>query len=323
MRPLEIAGYDEVHRLECGGAPTFLAIHTRFTGRAFGGIRSRDYPSERAALGDALALSQAMSRKAALAEIPGGGAKTVMMRPPPERRREALEELAAIIESLGGSYCCGGDYGFTVEDEATVRARTRHIATGDLSDATAAGVELAMLAAEIPTSVAIQGLGRVGEALARRLVARGIKVLAADPSPHAATPRGVRRVDPATILEAEVDVLAPCAHGGVLGEAAIERLRCRRICGAANNPFATKSDADRLHARGIAYVPDFVANAGALIEGALTTIGEAAAIEARMAALPELVRAIDRESRRRDRSPHWIAVEIADARLATRRRRSE
>ncbi|MCA9635167.1 MAG: hypothetical protein KC420_03935, partial [Myxococcales bacterium] len=195
MRPLEIAGYDEVHRLECGGAPTFLAIHTRFTGRAFGGIRIRDYPSERAALGDALALSQAMSRKAALAEIPGGGAKTVMMRPPPERRREALEELAAIIESLGGSYCCGGDYGFTVEDEATVRARTRHIATGDLSDATAAGVELAMLAAEIPTSVAIQGLGRVGETLAIEVERGGRKVEAET------TVRDLHAITPSSFLE--------------------------------------------------------------------------------------------------------------------------
>lgn len=319
MSALAVDGFDQVLRLDCAGATAFLALHSHVEGRAFGGIRIRSYATEDDALVDALNLAHAMSRKAMVAGIRGGGAKTVLLLPEPHRRRPALIALAGAIEALAGRYCAGGDYGFTTEDAAIVGDRTRFFASGDLDDATAEGVEACLSALFEPRTVAIQGLGRVGRALARRLLRRGIIVYAADPRPADDLPAGIRLVDPATVASVECDVFAPCAHGGLLDRATIDRLRCRLVCGAANNPFVVEADADHLHSRAIPYVPDFVANAGGLIRGASLTLGEAAEIPGRMAALPELVRQVIARATAEDRSPHWVAIELADKRLETRR----
>lgn len=321
MQRVPVVGFDQVLRLDCAGATAFLAIHATIDGRAFGGIRIRDYADEDAALADALALARAMSRKAALAGIRGGGAKTVMICPEPDRRHDALTALARTIEALDGRYLAGGDYGFTTADDAVVRQHTRFLASGDLDDATAAGVEASMCARSTPKRVAIQGLGRVGARLAERLVARGVTVVGADPRPPATLPAGVELIDPTAIDACEADVFAPCAHGGLLDAATIDRLRCRLVCGAANNPLAAEADADRLVRRGVAYVPDFVANAGALIDGASRALGEEARIPERVAALPALVRELLDRAEAEGRSPHHIAIELADRRLADLRDR--
>jgi len=319
MSALRVDGFDQILRLDCAGATAFLAIHSHVEGRAFGGIRIRDYASEDDALTDALSLALAMSRKAMVAGIRGGGAKTVLLLPEPQRRRDALIALAAAIESLDGRYCAGGDYGFTPEDAAIVDEHTRFLASGDLDDATAAGVEASLCALFEPRTVAVQGLGRVGRVLAQRLLRRGITVYGADPRPAEDLPSGLTLVDPATIASIECDVFAPCAHGGLLDRATIDGLRCRLVCGAANNPFAQEVDAERLHSRGIPYVPDFIANAGGLIRGASLTLHENDEIPGRMAALPELVRTIIARATAEDRSSHRVAIELADERLAARR----
>lgn len=316
MRMIDVPDFDEVLRLECGGAVAWLALHRVVDGRAFGGIRVRAYADEAAALADALALARAMSRKCALAGIPGGGAKTVLIEPDPARRRQALAELAAVIEGLRGRYFCGGDYGFTSDDQRIVAAGTRYIACGDLDDATAEGVDAAMSAIDGVRVVAIQGLGRVGARLAARLLSRGVRVLGADPRADAAAGLPIERVSPQAIAAAPCDVFAPCAHGGTLDAATIAALRCRAICGAANNPLATEADAGRLVDRGIDLVPDTIASAGALIHGASRTIGEAAAIEERMARIPGLVHEVLARARAEARSPAAIANEIADRRIA-------
>ncbi len=314
-----IDGFDQILRLDCAGAIAFLAIHAHVEGRAFGGIRIREYRSEDDARSDALSLARAMSRKAMVAGIRGGGAKTVLMLPRPDRRRAALTALAEVIEGLGGRYCAGGDYGFTPEDAALVARNTRYFASGDLDDATAAGVEACLCALFEPRVVAIQGLGRVGRVLARRLLRRGVTVVAADPRPPADLPPEITLVDPSAIASIECDVFAPCAHGGLLDGAAIDRLRCRLVCGAANNPFADDGDADHLKERGILYVPDFIANAGGLIRGASLSLGEELEIPARMAALPELVRSVVARAEAEGRSPHGVAIDLADERLSHRR----
>ncbi|HFE45839.1 MAG TPA: hypothetical protein ENJ18_10180 [Nannocystis exedens] len=319
MHTLPVDGFEQVLRLDCAGVTAFLAIHSRIAGRSFGGIRIRAYPSEQLALDDALALSRAMSRKAVLAGIRGGGAKTVMVLPDSANRRSALIALAAVIEALEGRYYAGGDYGFTPEDGEIIGTRTRFLASGDLDNATAAGVEAALCALFIPQQVALQGLGRVGLALARRLLQRGITVIAADPRPPANLPPEIRLVDPQTITSVECDVFAPCAHGGLLTETEIRTLRCQLVCGAANNPLASAADAQLLHRRGITYVPDFVANAGGLIHGASMALGEADRIDKRMAALPTLVREITDRAAAQGRSPYHVAIELADARLASLR----
>lgn len=319
MQTLDVPGFDEVYRLECAGAPAFVALHAVIGGHAFGGIRIRAYDSDDAALADALALAQAMSRKVVLAGIAGGGAKAVLTLPAPERRARALAELGAFIESLSGRYQCGPDYGFTAADGVELRRATRHVASGDLAAATARGALLSLLALDEPRAVAVQGLGGVGRPLAEALARRGVRVIASEPRWPADLPPAIERVDPEAIYDVACDVFAPCAHGGVLDARTIPRLRAAAVCGAANNPFVGDDDADRLHARGIDYVPDVVANAGATIVGASTILGEAEAIDARMSALPALAKALVTRARDEGRSAHHLARELADRRITALR----
>jgi glutamate dehydrogenase/leucine dehydrogenase len=125
---LSIAGFDEVHRVDCAGTPAFVALHAVLRGRSFGGIRIRRYASEDDALADALALARTMSRKVVMAGIAGGGAKSVLVEPPPGRREAAVTALGEFIQTLAGRYHCGADYGFTPADDAVLRRATKHVA---------------------------------------------------------------------------------------------------------------------------------------------------------------------------------------------------
>ncbi|MEK7865985.1 MAG: Glu/Leu/Phe/Val dehydrogenase dimerization domain-containing protein [Planctomycetota bacterium] len=312
---LAIPGYDEVWRLECADALAFVSLHAVIQGRSFGGVRIREYASENDALADALALSRAMSRKVALAGIAGGGGKSVLMVPRKDRA-EAVKRLGEFVESLGGRYFCGPDYGFTEADGAVMRGVTRFIAQEDLSDATARGVEAAMRAACEPRVVVVQGLGAVGMPLAERLRASGVRVIASDVRAF----EGFERVDPDDVYDLPCDVFAPCAIGGVLDSRTIPRLRCGVVCGAANNPLASEDDAERLRLRGVTYVPDIIANVGATVQGASTAIGEFHLIEGRLAAIGQIVRDVLARASREARSPHHVAVSLADERIEALRK---
>ena len=320
VRVLDVPGFDEIHELRLSGTVAFLAVAHAARGRAFGGIRIRGYAAERDALDDALALSRAMARKVALAGIAAGGAKTVLVEPPAERRAEALAELGAFIESLGGKYQCGPDYGFTADDEVVLRRATSHVATGDLAAGTAESVARTMsVVAGPPGRVVIQGVGAVGRLLAERLKADGAEVAIADPRAPAELTGTFRRVPVDAVYDEPCDVFAPCAMGGVLDAGTIARLRARVVCGAANNPLASLEDADRLSARGIVYVPDVLANAGATIVGASRALGEADLISRRMDALVALTAEIVSRAARESRTPHAVAMEIADSRVSALR----
>ena len=317
MQRLEIPGYDEVYRVACGSSVAFVAIHALVQGRSFGGIRIKDYASEDDALADALRLARVMSRKVALHGLPAGGAKTVLMRPK-RGRAEAVEALGAFIESLDGRYHCGPDYGFGPEDETALRQSTSHLAcTRGLGAATARGVHAAITAICAPRAVAVQGLGAVGLPLARLLAADGVRVIGCDVHPRP----GFQTVPPETIYDVDCDVFAPCAESGVLDAERIERLNCRIVCGAANNPLAAEEDAERLRDRGILYVPDFVANAGAVIVGGSIAAGEAEKAEERLEAIGARVLAILGRADEEGRTPHAVAVEEADRLMAAARGR--
>jgi leucine dehydrogenase len=318
MARLEIPGFDEVHRIECAGSTAFVALHAVLSGRTFGGIRIRRYPTENQALEDALALARAMSRKAVMAGIPGGGAKTVLLEPEGDRSA-AVRALGAFVESLGGRYHCGADYGFTTQDDATLREVTRYVARNNLAPATSESVLIAMDAVISPRVVAIQGLGAAGRPLADKLRARGVRVVVSDVRAVDAS-EGWEVVPPEAIYDVPCDVFAPCATGGVLTEETIGRLRCKVVCGAANNPLARDEDGERLRARGITYVPDFIANVGALIHGASMSIGETNLIDERMARVTEITRAVIARAAQEGRSPHAVAVAMADERIAAARR---
>jgi leucine dehydrogenase len=326
------------------GYPFIVAIHsTRDTepaGRAGGGCRLARYAHPLDGLQDALRLSQGMSRKAAISGTRTGGAKCVIAVPDTEaawpltgaRREAVLRDLADVVNGLEGRYLTGPDVGTSAADMAWVHQLTPYaagFAGGGTTDGTAHGV-LACIAAAARhvlqselagVHVTIVGLGHVGEALARRLAAAGARLTVSDIDPSrraVADELGAAWVEPETAQRTECDVLAPCALGATLTQAEATRMRCRVIAGAANNQLAADDVADALAARGIAWVPDFVANAGGLLyavsvaRDGLTT-DEALA---RVAALGDTALEVLRRAESEGTSTLSAANAVADARIA-------
>lgn len=266
------------------GLRAWIALHHVERGPSYGGIRVWSYRTEREAVADALRLARAMTYKCVLAGVAGGGAKTVVLADELTDREAAMEELGREIEALGGAYQAGPDVGFNDADARALARRTRHLAHfgGDgqrpAGEATAEGAEWGIRAALRAVGrndlagarVAIQGLGAVGYALARRMLDAGARVSGADPREDRAAraaAAGVELIEPTVVAETSCDVYVPAALGGVLHDLTVTRLRARIVASVANNPLASDAQAEALAARGILYVPDFVLNAGALIEG--------------------------------------------------------
>jgi leucine dehydrogenase len=286
LAELEKQGHEQVIVFRDGpsGLRGFLAIHSTALGPAFGGVRIMTYRREQDALADALRLARGMTYKCALAELPAGGGKAVILDRRGLQRERAFEAFGRVVESLGGRFFTGGDVGIRPADLAHVRRSTTHVACesspelGDINEHTAMGVWHAMrgclehLGLEpAGARVAIQGVGNVGAWLARILAREGCAVTVADRDAalarRVAGELGARAISAARVLAAECDVLAPCALGGVLSARTIPALRCRVVCGAANNQLATPADGDRLARRGILYAPDYLANAGGVLRG--------------------------------------------------------
>jgi leucine dehydrogenase len=319
------------------GLRALVAVHSTRRGPAFGGIRRRCYAGQTEALADVLALAEAMSHKCALAGLRAGGAKTVVLRPQAGRQPDwdaAYEALGVELSALDGAYVCGPDIGTGDTELAAVRRTCPFVnpTDNDAGASTAAGVHAGLRAVwraiDRPTSeprtVAIQGLGAVGRALAAALLGEGVEVIGADVEPEAcraAAALGVRLVDPAVVLAQPCDVVVPCAGGHVLDAATIERLRCRAVCGSANNQLATRQAGARLQARGIVHAPDVVVSAGAVIEGVLTVLeGRDASVRARVretiAAIEGTLASVLDEAARRGRPPTEVARARAEALLA-------
>ncbi|MCE3267041.1 MAG: ldh [Solirubrobacterales bacterium] len=283
-------GHEELHvRLgPRSGLQLAVAVHSTALGPALGGARLWGYKSPGDAVADSLRLSEAMTLKAAAAGLDLGGGKSALCAPgemPAERRRALMLDLGDLVESLDGRYVVAEDVGTTTDDMTVIAERTSHVVglpaerggTGDPSPSTARGVAAAMRAAcsrRLGTAdlsgvrVCIIGLGHVGTALAKILAGEGAKLLVSDiRSEHRAVGAelGATWLDPGDATGAECDVLAPCALGGAIAESAAEILRCSVVCGSANNQLADESLSHTLHRRGILYTPDFIANAGGLI----------------------------------------------------------
>ena len=263
-----------------------IVLHSLARGPGFGGVRRVAYASEAAGLADAKRLAEAMSLKCAMARLPAGGAKTVIfdnprLREDPQLRAAAYEAVGRVIERLGGDYVCGPDVGTGVAELDALRRGTRwvNLPTNDASRSTAQGVLAGLRGLsrvvfgderlESRTYV-IQGLGGVGSALARALVAAGASVAGYDPSASArarAAELGVELLEAEALLRTPCDVFMPCALGHTLTVEVCERGPWRAVCGAANNQLAEVAAAEVLRRRGIAWAPDFVVNAGAVLEG--------------------------------------------------------
>jgi leucine dehydrogenase len=325
------------------GLYTIVAVHSTALGPALGGCRMWEYPDVEAGLHDALRLSSAMTLKAAAAGLDLGGGKGVICHRPGEppsgrTRRAVLTDFGETVEGLGGSYITAEDVGTSPADMAVIAETTDHVTgqplerggSGDPSGFTARGVVAAMHAScehafgsrELAgRRVAVVGLGRVGERLTRRLAAAGAELVLADidEAKRALTADlpGARWVYPAAALLAEVDVLAPCALGGVLSEATVPRLRCAVVCGAANNQLAHDGVAADLASRGILYTPDFIANAGGLIQVSAELTGEGPdEVEARVDGLEDDIRALLAHAEAAGTTPLAAARERARRRLA-------
>ena len=316
VEQLQVPGHARVWRVPCASSVAFVALHAVLAGRAFGGIRIRGYPDERAALRDALELSRAMSRKLALAGIVGGGGKSVLIEPDACDRAAAVAALGAFIEGLQGRYCCGPDLGFSDADDAVLREATSHVAVPGMSASTAVSVEAAIRAAAPAVSrVAIQGMGSVGAPLARSLQSVGVHVVVADLQPVAA----YENVAAERVHAQPCDVFAPCAAGGTLDDHTIDELRCAVVCGGANNPLAEARGAKRLRARGIVLVPDIIASSGAAIVGASASLGESQLVERRLQAVGPLTQLVLARAESEGRPPIAIAEAMADERIAALR----
>jgi glutamate dehydrogenase/leucine dehydrogenase len=326
------------------GLRAIIAVHDTTLGPGLGGIRMRPYASEDAALTDVLRLSEAMTYKAALAGLRLGGGKAVVLEGAFPRGRAALfRVMGRFIDRLAGAYIATEDMGTSTADLAEVRRESAHAVGlpesqgggGDPSPTTACGVLQGMRAVlsalgEGDTlagrSVAVQGVGKVGLALAGLLADAGASVTVADTDggrvAEAARRYRAAVVAPEEILFQPVDVLAPCAAGGVLGGATIPRLRCRAVVGGANNQLVAETDAERLAERGILYAPDFVVNAGGLIHVAeeLHPAGfDAGRARAAAARIFETTRDLLAEADRCGELPNRVAVRMARQRVTAGR----
>jgi len=261
-----------------------IAIHSTRLGPALGGTRMWAYGSEEEAVTDAMRLAEGMTFKAATAGMPWGGGKAVIWAAAQKIDRPALFRAhGRAVERLGGRYITSVDIGTGPDDMRYVQEETRHVAGlptpfGDPSPATAHGVQRAIEAAVKHVwgrpdlsgrTVAIQGCGHVGYHLARGLHQAGARLVvsdaAADRAERVAREFGAQVVAPTEIESAKVDVFAPCAFGGGLSAQTIPQLRCGAVAGAANNQLLSDADGALLERQGVAYAPDFVANAGGLI----------------------------------------------------------
>jgi leucine dehydrogenase len=279
-----------VRRGERSGLPMVIAVHSTALGPALGGVRMWRYADVSDGVRDAMRLAAGMTYKAAAAGLDLGGGKGVICLPAggfadEEERRDALLDFADLVETLDGRYITAEDVGVAPDDIVVMSRRTSHLTglppelggSGDPSPLTALGVQAAMRAcaqhafgqADLAgRRVGVIGLGHVGGHLARRVVAAGAQVIACDvdPSKRAlASELGAAWVDPEAAVATDCDILAPCALGGTIDDQTVEELRCRIVCGSANNQLAHEDLAQRLAERGILYAPDFIANAGGLM----------------------------------------------------------
>ena len=280
------------------GAHTIVAVHSTLLGPALGGCRLWRYERLDDAIDDALRLSGAMTLKAAAARLELGGGKSVIFPRPDldltgSARAHLLEDFAETVNMLGGRYITAEDVGTTSSDmdalsrlsRWVVGSPTRHGGSGDPGEFTAVGVRAAMRAcmwahfgtAELRgRSCAIVGVGHVGEPLARRLHTEGVALVLSDVDERKralADELGAQWLAPYDALRAEVDVLAPCALGGVIDGELAEELSARIVCGSANNQLTDARVAEVLHAHGVLYAPDFIVNSGGLINVSLELTG--------------------------------------------------
>ncbi|HWF15941.1 MAG TPA: Glu/Leu/Phe/Val dehydrogenase dimerization domain-containing protein, partial [Acidimicrobiales bacterium] len=318
------------------GMRAVIAIDDTTLGPGLGGVRWQAYPNEQAAADEARRLARVMTLKNACADLPYGGAKSVLIKDDlidggdvEAHRHAQLRAFGRFVDRLGGAYIPGVDMGTSIEDLAIIGAVAREVSCDheDPSPSTALGVFAGIGAALSSTGtnlcdahVVVQGVGHVGANLARLLAVAGCDVSVADVDPLRAQTVsreiGGRVVDPLAALTMRCDVLAPCATAKVIDRTAVGSLRCRIVAGGANDVLATQEVAMMLDQSGVVYVPDFVINAGGVIQiHALRCEWGPDKLEDSLFAIGDRVTSIVNEAGYSRRTPLTVAEEMASLRL--------
>jgi leucine dehydrogenase len=318
------------------GLKALIAVHSRHLGPGAGGTRFWHYAETGDAVADVLRLSRGMSYKNAMAGLPLGGGKAVILAD--AQRTKTPELIAAFgkaVDGLGGAYVTAEDVGMNVADMVAIARETRYVAGlpvaegdvgGDPGPHTSYGVYLGVRAAVRRAlgkdslqglHIAIQGAGSVASGLARRAAKDGARISLADVDAKRAhglaDEVGAQVVDPGQILAIEADVLSPNALGAILDEATIAALRVPIVAGGANNQLATPADGDRIHRRGILYAPDYVINAGGIINVSTEYLrdGDETLVRERIEAIPGRLDRIWDESETTGSNPAAVADAMA------------
>lgn len=316
------------------GLRAVIAVHSTHLGPAGGGARFWHYAEPGEGVRDALRLSRGMSFKNAMAGLPLGGGKAVIIADQARTKTpEMLAAFARAVEGLGGRYVTAEDVGMSVDDMVAIGRGTRHVAGlpvaqgavgGDPGPHTSYGVFLGVKAAVrralgkdslAGVHIAIQGAGSVASGLARRAAAEGARItvtdIDADRAARLAAEIGGETVEPGSIMTLAADVLSPNALGAILTEDSIAALRVPVVAGGANNQLATPADGQRIHERGILYAPDYVINAGGIINVSTEYLkdGDQDLVRSRIEQIPVRLEQIWAESDATGRNP----AEVADA----------
>lgn len=270
------------------GLKAIIAIHNTVLGPSLGGTRMWNYNNEMEALNDVLRLSRGMTYKSSVAGLNLGGGKAVIIGDPKKIKNEALlRRFGKFVDSLGGKYITAEDVAMTSHDMEIIHMETDYVSglpenmggSGNPSPVTAYGVYVSMKASAKETwgndslsgkKVLVQGIGHVGEVLVEHLTKEGAKVFIHDISEErlkaVAAKYKAEVVSPDTMFDLDIDVYAPCALGATVNDDTLGRLKCKIICGAANNQLADEQKHGELVGKkGILYAPDYVVNAGGII----------------------------------------------------------
>ena len=321
---------------EESGLKAVIAVHSTHLGPAAGGCRFWNYENSADALKDSLRLSRGMSYKNAMAGLPLGGGKAVILAADKDRKKspEMLHAFGKAVDSLCGRYVTAEDVGMSVSDMIEIRRMTPFVAGlpaetgvgGDPSPHTALGVFLGMKAAVKRAlgrdtlnglHVALQGAGSVATGVAMHAAAEGaeLSIAAVDQAKahKLAEAANGKVVGTDEILELEADVLSPCALGAILDEQSIAALRVPIVAGGANNQLATHADGQRVQDRGILYAPDYVINAGGIINVSTEYLrdGDASLVRQRIEGIPDRLETIWAESESSGRDPASVADAMA------------
>ncbi len=318
-----------------------IAIDDTTLGPGLGGVRWLAYPDEQSAVDEARRLARVMTLKNACADLPYGGAKSVLAKDPADQddaagaqalRGDQLRAFGRFVDRLGGAYIPGVDMGTSVKDLAVIGKVAGEVSCDqeDPSPWTAlgvfAGIEAALSCAGLELAgahVVVQGAGHVGADLARRLALAGCRVSMADVDATragaVARDIGGQVIAPAAAVSTPCDVLAPCALAKVIGTSTVDSLHCRIVAGGANDVLASREVAAELARRGVVYVPDFVINAGGVIQIHAKRSGWGPdKLEGSLLAIGDRVARIVNEADRTAQSPVAVAEEMASDRLGRR-----